>query len=158
MNRIVLRHGIPARVFLVFFVSVGLGIGLAGEQTAPIVPGEADAATNSVEMTLRDPFWPVGYRKPDPETNMPPQGPATSVSEEVVWPTLHVVAISKTPQNQWVAMLKDIGLVQVGDWVRVRKGDRIFRWKITAIGEKGIRYQKLEILPIQTTTNMVGKP
>ncbi|MDI6775053.1 MAG: hypothetical protein QME60_06630 [Verrucomicrobiota bacterium] len=122
------------------------------------VAPDAAGQTSAIAAELRDPFWPIGYKKPDlrkPELARSKDQSQQENPEEVkkthdiAWPSLELAAVSKTLQGKWIAMFKGIGLVEEGDQIRVRKGDAWYRWKITAINEKGIGYDRLDVIPIR---------
>ena len=128
----------------------------AQDSSTNAVPG-ADAAateTNAPEVAIRDPFWPVGYRKPDPKKEEVKKVEEKKKEEikqalNISWPALDVTAVSKTPQGSYIAMIKGIGMVEEGDTVRVRKEGLIYRWKITTISEKGMAFKKVDATPIK---------
>lgn len=118
---------------------------------------ETNAVTNAIAMAQpRDPFWPVGYQEPDPRKLLQEIVKKEEIKKEEIkktieisWPTLEVTAVFKTPQGKWMATIRGIGMVEEGDLIRVRKGEAWYRWKIRGINEKGIRYDRLDVVPIQ---------
>jgi hypothetical protein len=102
------------------------------------------------KQELRDPFWPVGYMK---SVEQPPttgdgggtvkQPPAGYVN----WPTLNLKATMKTPAGKFVAKIEDVGVVESGEIVSLKKEGMIYRYKITAVSDKGVSCQRLDACP-----------
>jgi len=110
-------------------------------------------STQNIETNLitaaRDPFWPVGFF-PVSESKVKEQEQINQLQSRIKWPKLKLVGITKSSDNNYIAILEKIGIIEEGDIISVQKNDIIYRWKINTINNKGISRTQLsakEILP-----------
>ena len=113
-------------------------------------PVEEAKARPPDEDSLRDPFWPVDHVPTDPnelakidETRFAPED----------WPKLTLVGVSSTSSG-WIAFLKDIGPVSVGEKLTLKKGARVYSLLVTSIDKTGIKTKRLgsKLIPSSKTT------
>lgn len=141
-----------------------------GIAPAPAVTGVGAQATEAgaVEMVAdgsakRNPFWPVGYtpkivRKIPPKAGTPvtPGAPGTrdtpasvaAVPERVTsWDEarkkLDVRGVSRGRGKFWASI--GSRTVETGDTVSVTYEKQVYRWRITAINQDGISFQKVDV-------------
>jgi len=120
-------------------------LGLAGFQAAQ-AQEDAEAPqpeTGSAGSTpaVRDPFWPVGYW---PEEDGPAGG-SDLTHAGLKWPSLTVKGLTRGPEGKYFAIIQDVGIVEEGDIISVRRHDFIFRWKIEQITGEGVVPGKLDV-------------
>lgn len=99
-----------------------------------------DKAKAEAEKVLRDPFWPVNYVPPDPDAASKIRDLSKAPER---WPKLELQGVSKTPTGH-VALLKGIGLVSAGETLRLKRGQRIYTFKINAVTKNGISAKRVE--------------
>ncbi len=139
-------------------------------ELSPAVPAEAGAVVVSRDGTgdatldassPRDPFWPVGYAPKKIQ----------KIKEKV--PGKVSIAVESTPEPVRAPMWEEAGkkldirgislihdknskipkylamvagkLVEAGDVVSVRYDERVYRWRVVAIGEEGVSLQKMDV-------------
>lgn len=111
-----------------------------GKETAPKSP-EPSA------QTLRDPFWPIGYKPkaPEPKVKADDKTGPEIIEQRIKWPNLKLKGITKALDGSYIAILEGIGIVEAGDVIRMRQNNLIYRWKINAITEKGVSHTQLDV-------------
>lgn len=125
---------------LLAFMAVAATDSLAADPAAP-----ADTPAGTVEetplSTLRDPFWPKGFR-PTPKVVQSKQTTGGVGSATLRWveaaKQLKITGTSRTSKGVLVAVVKGVGVVEAGDMISVRYEGIIYRWKVLKITEKGI--------------------
>lgn len=102
---------------------------------------------------LRDPFWAVGWQPPGwaakAETD-----PTVNVREISRWKEARklivITGISKKPNgNNYVAVLRGIGVVEAGDKISVDYNGLAYKWKVTSITQNGIATEQIGVFPVK---------
>lgn len=127
----------------IFLCTIALLALLAGERVSAqeALPTEAEG-TNQVAavdiMTLRDPFWPVGWRPP----NFGKADVADTGGEVLQWDAagrlLSITGLSKKAGGGYLAIIKGAGVVEAGDTLAVRYQGLTYKWRIKKITNTGI--------------------
>ena len=123
-----------------------------GNAGKPVLsPSPRAAKASPAPKELRDPFWPVTYVKaaeqaPVPDAGSTQPSAATSVGT-ANWPALNLKATMKNPAGKTVAIIEGVGVVEAGDIINLKKEGMIYRYKIEAVTDKGLNYQKLDARP-----------
>ncbi|MCE9614998.1 MAG: hypothetical protein K8T26_12020 [Lentisphaerae bacterium] len=136
-------------------VAVALGIFSLGAHSAEsqsdivqAVSADPAALDLAALSRLRDPFWPIGWTPPPVEDTRNSQ-PTTQLKGPVRWEEatrmLEPTALTQLPSGQYLAVLKGIGVVEVGDNVAVKYGGLVYRWEIKSITSEGIVPQRLGV-------------
>jgi hypothetical protein len=114
----------------------------------------ADATeTNAASTLIRDPFWPVDWVPPQPESRLVGTNAQKRVVkvEQARWAeaqaSLQQTGFSKGRDGKYFAILKGIGVVQEGDTVSVTFAGKNYSWKIVSVTEKGIVLERGGIRP-----------
>lgn len=107
------------------------------------VPFTATAAETDESSHLRDPFWPVSYNAPAPQTSTGNGEAGTVAAPTLRWPELPIRGISRGPDGSFFALIENIGVVRTGEVVSVFKDNLWFHWHIAGIEAKGLRTIKL---------------
>jgi hypothetical protein len=122
-------------------------------------PGSNEVARVADALPARDPFWPVGYVKPEPrpDTGGPdPDDPQTPTIDKtpppppmpaIVWPALVVRSVA-TGGKQSVALIDRLGMVQAGDKPEWQVDKIVYRWLILDVSDKGVSYRRLDATPV----------
>jgi hypothetical protein len=96
-------------------------------------------------MTLRDPFWPSGWRPP----NFGKKKTAAEITSPIKWheaaSLLRIAGLTKKPNGNYIAIIKGYGLIEKGDTLTVNYQGLIYTWKITNITSKGIERKKISV-------------
>lgn len=127
-----------------------LAVLLAGS-AAPAQTGvvESAAVTNEVPpvdiMTLRDPFWPVGWRPPNFGREDVEDTGTAALQWEAAGRRLAVTGLSKKADGGYLAILKGAGLVETGDTIAVKYQGLTYKWKVTKITNTGIIRERLSV-------------
>jgi len=107
--------------------------------TALIPPGSPGAG-------LRDPFWPIGWVPPPPqEEGGEDTGPKSPIQWGEAAKRLQVTALSKKAGGGYIAILKEIGVVEKGDVITLTHGGLIYQWEIKNISSKGVVPKRLDV-------------
>ena len=118
-----------------------------------MVSHAADDKAEPSPKQVRDPFWPVGWQPHD--ENAPPPPPPGNPER---WPKLELNGVSKTPTG-YIALLKHgMGMVTQGQVLRMKRGNRIYRWKIVAINKNGINAKRLDAKIVGAGNKPGNKP
>lgn len=109
----------------------------------------AESATNAAPEaialeSLRDPFWPVGFR-PVPVSEKQIHEQVSRIRELTHWPTLALRGITRTGKGEYIAIIEGVGLVEPGDIISMRKGGLIYRWRINDVTAEGISRTRLDV-------------
>lgn len=121
---------------------------------AASAPAELTNAVNaSAAPAVRDPFWPIGFAPSKPEVvavSRPAAGkPVRPAPDwEAATRKLRVTGISEK-KGTFFALLKNIGLVQAGEIIKVKDEIYVYTFRISAITASGIEHVRLEAQPIQ---------
>lgn len=126
-------------------------------QSTSLGSSSSSAATGQPTIA-RDPFWPIGYR---PKTKEPVAVPVPTptqltrtptpivpavpvVKREPHWPELRLSGIVKNAQGGYIAMVEPFGMVQLGQILELKRDGFVYRWKVSAITEKGATCSRLD--------------
>jgi len=128
---------------ILLLLAIEVSVCRASEEATP---GAAGSASNMPpSMVERDPFWPVGYVPPPPDSvdSGPEEEKEPEITVPIEWPSLTVKGITRARSGRYIAVLDEIGLVEAGStgWI-TRKGVT-YCWKITDINKKGVFSQRL---------------
>jgi len=106
-------------------------------------------AVASVSQTsasrLRDPFWPIGWEPPIVEDVPAETRPISAVRWNDVLKRLDVTALSKKPDGSHVAIIKNIGVVEIGDVVTIRLDGLTYHIEIHDITPAGVVPKRLSV-------------
>ncbi len=100
----------------------------------------------------RNPFWPVGYRPPDaPVPDDPQEVEELELQEssriEEAWTAAHarlsIHGVSRLGEHR-VALINGQP-VRPGSLISVRHDGRLFRWRVSAIDQAGIRLERVDV-------------
>lgn len=121
------------------------------------------AEADAVLLGLRDPFWPVGYEPPPPEPEIPEDEIAQArrqqeIEQKIEWPALHLKGITQSGANRFMAIIQDIGLVEEGQTISLRRGDMLYAWLIEEVSNKGVMFTRLEARPYRSPPLGVRTP
>ncbi len=117
---------------------------------------EEQAAGESIEDatgvdkadSMRDPFWPIGW-KPAPMETISGAKPEARPKGPIRWDEatkmLELTALMKLSDDQYVATLKGIGTVEAGDTISVNYGGLTYRWEVRSITDRGIAPRRLGV-------------
>jgi hypothetical protein len=133
------KHSLVAIPLIASFVFSSMGKA-ADEKT---VNGNQIIDNDSL-ATLRDPFWPIGYR-PVPKTKKEAQAKISRIRARTHWPTIKLRGVTRHGENKYIAILEGIGLVEPGDVVAIKKEGLIYRWRINDVNENGISRTRLDV-------------
>lgn len=120
---------------------------------APPQQPEIDAATTN-HYPWRDPFWPVGYVPPPPtptvdleaeRRRLEAERQRQEMAKRIEWPSLTLTGITHAGNQNFIAVIEGIGLVEQGDIVSIHKGDLIYQWRINQIKANGITSTRLGV-------------
>ncbi len=118
--------------------------GIAAGRGEP-TPAATNAPPDAISpQTLRDPFWPVGFR-PVPVSKKQVSEQASRIRELTRWPTLALRGITRTGKGEYIAIIDGIGLAEPGDIISMRRGGLIYRWRINDITADGISRTRLDV-------------
>ena len=110
---------------------------------------ENATATNAVPnidiMTLRDPFWPVGWRPPNFGREDVPDTGTKALQWEAAGRRLTITGLSKKAGGGYLAIVKGAGLVEAGDIIAVKYEGLTYKWKVTEITDTGIIRERLSV-------------
>lgn len=101
----------------------------------------------------RDPFWPVGYVKPELRPKEDPaeaqrQAQVQAVKQKVTWPELTILSVARGG-GRYIAMIGDgVGIVQAGDIAEIQRGGMVYRWDIVQVSARGVAYRRKDVAPI----------
>ena len=121
---------------------------------------EPDAQTNPGEQgeeqeeaaNYRDPFWPPGYTPPvetdesENEVEQPIQPNEIFVDTAIKWPTPKIKGITAIG-DKYSAIIQDVGVVEEGKTITIKRGNVIFSWQVLKINKKGVELKQLEARP-----------
>ena len=127
-------------IFICMILAMGVASHGVGAEDSTNTPSARAVSPES----LRDPFWPVGFR-PIPKSEEERDAQADRIQELTRWPKLILRGITRTGQNEYIAILEGVGLVEGGDIISMRKDGLIYRWRINEISEKGISRTRLDV-------------
>jgi len=118
----------------------------AAPAAEPTAPAEAVSAVSESE-SLRDPFWPVGW-KPAPVVAEPDRPQVVRPVRVIAWDEaakkLKLSGISKSA-GVYLAVLQGIGVVEKGDVISIEHGELTYRWIVRSITSKGIVPERLAV-------------
>jgi len=98
-------------------------------------------------QTIRDPFWPVGFRpSPKEEIKKVVEGP-------VSWPALKLKGITRDAKGRYLAILEGVGVVATGETIALQEGSLIYRWKVNAVDSNGASCVKMDVIPASPPLN-----
>lgn len=132
-----------------FGVCALLALAAVRAEDASAPPAEAAGADAGLMLT-RDPFWPVGWKPPVPGKV---SANATVKDVPIKWDEaralLQLTGLSKSPNGNYLAILKGIGVVEEGETVSVNFMGLNYKWKITSVTSKGIVPERMGVFPIK---------
>lgn len=108
---------------------------------------ELTEETEDVLLTLRDPFWPVGYQPVSLEQQQA-KAAEMEIATRAQWPELPLRAISHAGRQRFIAFIDKIGLVEAGDVVLMQEDGLVYRWRIESITEDGIVSTRLGVTQV----------
>lgn len=126
----------------------------AADDPASAAPAGAIDLSKLQSEKLRDPFWPVNYEPPPPEPKTPtgptgvkkPTTPTPVIEEAPRWDealkTMVVKGVMKIAGGKYVAMIAG-KVVGEGETVCTEYRGRKYCWKIGAVSERGVSFQRL---------------
>lgn len=124
----------------------------ASPEDAASAAEEAARRERLLKPGARDPFWPIGYVPPPPAPAFTNIAPPRAVLPDEDWKSarrqLKVAAISRRGARKHLALLRDGSLVTAGDVVTVRDKVYIYKFRITAINQRGIEAMPLAATPV----------
>ncbi|NQT92128.1 MAG: hypothetical protein HQ559_05150 [Lentisphaerae bacterium] len=127
-------------VFLLTVLSVARTCAAEGTST------NAPAAPDTSFEVRRDPFWPVGWVPPD--FGMSDDAAAPKLQPASRWKQalrlLKVTGITEGT-DEYIAVIKGIGVVEEGDVIAVNYQGLIYKWIVRSINGKGIVPERLSI-------------
>lgn len=136
-----------ASVLLVIALASALCVASAFSQPAGN-PAEGVGEQPQAEqdtLTLRDPFWPIGWHPPNFDRN---RRPDDDISGHLRWEEalrlLKITGLSRKPDGTYLAVLKGAGVVEKGDLVSVRHNLLVYRWRIADITSEGIMPERID--------------
>ena len=115
----------------------------AGPAAAPPPAAQDEVPVSS----LRDPFWTVGW-KPAPRA-MPVQkkvaADATAQRWDEAFKQIRVSALGQNAEGKYVATVKGVGVVDVGDTISISYGGLLYRWKVVKISAEGLVPERIGV-------------
>ena len=136
--------------YLMLIVPLALvALGARAQTPGPAAPVPTPATAP------RDPFNPVGWVRPKPETNVvvvaePEAPPPSEVVIEEQWEDaitrVHVDGVGRRKGAAY-AILKGIGIVRAGDTFSLEHEGLIYHWKVKSVTKHGITPQRLKAIP-----------
>ena len=115
---------------------------------------KANKASKTKTLTLRDPFWPIGFVPVSADKDLQDK---IIIANPINWPKLKILGISKSNKG-YMALIKDIGTVKKGRILNIKQGRRNYQIRIDSITSKGIKTTNLKTTPIgKKTTNKSKK-
>ncbi len=99
--------------------------------------------TEDAFNNLRDPFWPVGF-KPASEEEQKERMRIDALQSRIKWPDLKLRGITHASGKTYIAVIENIGLVEPGDIVAIKRDRMIYRWRISRISPEGITSTRLD--------------
>ncbi len=106
----------------------------------------ANTTTNNALITMRDPFWPVGFHPtPKSEKQDKEKEKESRIHERLSWPKLELRGVSQTSQGNFICIIEGIGIVEPGDVISMEHNGLIYRWKINTISNSGISRTRLNV-------------
>ncbi len=111
---------------------------------------QAEAAAKTDLEVLRDPFWPIGYTPaPAPDADVA-EGPQMSYLDElksrIRWPALRLKGVTRVGDRH-LAIIDEVGLVEAGDTITLRRGELVYSWQIEDVTGKGVAFKRLDASP-----------
>ncbi len=97
---------------------------------------------------IRDPLLPPGIEIPDEETD-PQDEQRNAITARVDWPQLRLRGITQLGAERFIAIIEDIGIVETGEEVSMRRGDMIYTWRIAAIAADGITTKRIHVTSVE---------
>ena len=102
-------------------------------------------ATEINIITMRDPFWPSGWRPP----NFGRKKSIEEIKSPIKWDEaaslLRITGLSKKPDGNYIAIIKGYGIVEKGETLTVNYQGLIYTWTIKKITALGIERKKLSV-------------
>jgi hypothetical protein len=112
-------------------------------------PASKDTVQKSFD-SLRDPFWPVNWQPAEfgrPQ-GKPQVGPSVALKWAEATKLLQVTALSRSPKGQYIAIVKNVGVVEEGDVISIHYGNAVYKWTVRGITAAGIETEKLGVYPL----------
>ncbi len=125
-------------------------IAITGHDQARADDGDSRQGGNGIDVrseafnTLRDPFWPVGY-KPASESEKIEHIKIADLKARISWPVLPLRGITHAGGKRYVAFIEGVGLVEAGDIVVIEQDSLIYRWMIDNVSSRGVTSTPLDV-------------
>ena len=119
--------------------------------TPLILPADFDS--------LRDPLLPPGFQQLD-NAELAEQDrlrEQAALAERIQWPTLKLRGITHAGRS-FIAVLEDVGIVEEGDVIRLRRDDFVYSWRVDAISDNGIATTRLHVVAAQAPSLPIPTP
>ena len=91
-------------------------------------------------------------RSGDPEEETP-DSPKSPVRWDEALKSVKITALSKAKDGRYIAIVKDIGVVEAGSQISVNYEDLTYRWRVKSISSKGIVPERLGASARNTNRN-----
>ena len=123
----------------------------AQEETLDSEVLTTEPQTVDASMSLRDPFWPVGW-KPAPKIKTPDATVQEDVAFVPQWgKVLNSIQISSLTETfekgTYIAVIKGVGIVEKGDILPIKHDGYTYHILIKDITSQGIVPEKKSVLP-----------
>ncbi len=117
-----------------------------------VLPADFDA--------LRDPLLPPGFAQVDDAEHAEQERlrQEAALAERIQWPTLKLRGITHAGRRSFIAVLEEIGIVEEGDEIRMRRDDFIYTWRVDSISENGITTTRLHVVAAQAPMQALQQP
>ncbi len=121
-------------------------------QSTILIVADGNTVTNTVTSgsnininTLRDPFWPSGWRP----ANFGQTNCETIITSPIRWDDagnlLRITGLTKTINGDYLALLKGYGIVKKGDIISVRYKNLVYNWLIKDITKDGVIRKRISV-------------
>lgn len=135
-----MRTILPSALVCAFLL--GAGCALASDAPRPSAAG-IDLQGEAFR-SLRDPFWPTGY-KPVSESEKIEKSKLAVLKAKINWPALPLRGVTHAGARNYIAMIEGVGLVEAGDLVVIEQDSLIYRWRIDKVTSVGISSTRLDV-------------
>lgn len=96
-------------------------------------------------MTLRDPFWPQGWRPPDFGKKKSMEQIKSPIKWREAASKLRIAGLSKKSNGDYIAIIKGYGIIEKGETLAVNYQGLIYKWTIKNITAEGIERKRLSV-------------
>ena len=134
---------------LCFCLALVMGAGVcavAAENTEAAETEITNGVPAEVQLSmLRDPFWPVGWTPPNYGRIKSKQADDDLTKWEMARKHLEITALSAKVGGGFVAIIKNVGVIEEGDPLSVTYEGLVYKWKVTSITGKGIVTERVGV-------------